>query len=210
MEYIYTNHSTEIFEGFYESHLFNADTELNISEGLESPHEIKDFKGFCREVAEKSVSLLEPYESDNSPITNFSLYSIVSPKYYNYGTDRIQIKMDLDLVKLKFYCLKLNDKKFDEYLKENFTSRSGFISFVPNSLESFKSKLDSGSESDQTILTDTMIEFYLLSETDLDSYHQELYEFAWDKAYEYAEEVGSPSLVWIHLTNKIIYDNIVL
>lgn len=196
MKYTYTTWSSKIFEGFYESNLFNSDTEYNLSEGLESPHEIKDFAGFCKSVSEKVVSLLDPMD-DSSPVQNLKLDYISSPQYYNYSSDKLVIQLDLDLVKLKVYCLKLNSESFGKYLKDNFTSRDGFISFVPNNIKDFVLELEYTPEpsTEYTLeskkLIDVMIEFYLISETDMDSYHQELYEYAWEKAYEYAEPVES-------------------
>ena len=192
-DYIYYQYSLALFEGFYESTLFNSDTEYNLSYGEDHPVEIKDFADFCKCVAERATSLLDP---DNEYLSDFTLLSINSPKYYNFRTDRLVISCKADIPKLREFALIQNRAKFDSYLRENFTSYDGFISFVPNTANKFEDSLNTLPPLDtnvETNLYDVLIEFYLLETTDLESYQEELGDCALEEAYLHAEPLDNES-----------------
>ncbi|NDV63993.1 hypothetical protein [Bacteroides sp. 224] len=66
-----------------------------------------------------------------------------SPKYYNYRTDEIYMKIaftDEQLEEIELFCFGEKKKSFEKHLKDNYTSVSGFISFIPNNLQEFKSE----------------------------------------------------------------------
>lgn len=64
--------------------------------------------------------------------------SLKSSKYYNYETDRIFGYINkTDYKKIQKM---INSERFNKYIKEQFTSRSGFISFYSNKIEDWKSK----------------------------------------------------------------------
>jgi len=64
---------------------------------------------------------------------------MVSPKEYNFTTDRIFCKIELTEVTKMFNAV---DKKvLDEAIAANFTSYDGFISFYKNSLDQWPSEL---------------------------------------------------------------------
>ena len=83
-----------------------------------------------------------------------------------------------------------NRAKFDSYLRENFTSCDGFISFVPNTANKFECSLDCNCE---TNLYDVLVEFYLLETIDLESYLQDLREYALEQAFLHAEPLDNES-----------------
>lgn len=187
-KHTYHQFSTALFEGFYESNLFNSDTEyyLNryLNEDSENPteYEIKDFAGFCRKVSEYAVSLLESdLNVDSDILSDFCLLEIDSPRFYNYRTDRLVLSVNVDVELLKGYAYSSHPIEFESYLKENFTSYDGFISFVPNNLSDFLE----WEETNQQSSIDVLIEFYLLSRIDLDSYRRDLYEKADELALDF-------------------------
>lgn len=189
-KHTYHQFSTALFEGFYESNLFNSDTEYNLNrylnEDSENPkeYEIKDFSGFCRKIAERVPVLLESdLNVDSDILSDFCLLEIDSPRFYNYRTDRLVLSVDVDVELLKGYAYSSHPIEFESYLKENFTSYDGFISFVPNNLSDFLE----WEETNQQSSIDVLIEFYLLSRIDLDSYRRDLYEFAYETAFEFSE-----------------------
>ena len=189
-KHTYHQFSTALFEGFYESNLFNSDTELNLNrylnEDSENPkeYEIKDFSGFCRKIAERVPVLLESdLNVDSYVLSDFCLLEIDSPRFYNYRTDRLVLSVNVDVELLKGYAYSSHPIEFESYLKENFTSYDGFISFVPNNLSDFLE----WEETNQQSSIDALIEFYLLSRIDLDSYRRDLYEFAYETALEFSE-----------------------
>lgn len=189
-KHTYHQFSTALFEGFYESNLFNSDTERNLNrylnEDSENPkeYEIKDFSGFCRTIAERVPLLLESdLNVDSDILSDFCLLEIDSPRFYNYRTDRLVLSVNVDAELLKGYAYSSHPIEFESYLKENFTSYDGFISFVPNNLSDFLE----WEETNQQSSIDVLIEFYLLSRIDLDSYRRDLYEFAYETAFEFSE-----------------------
>lgn len=189
-KHTYHQFSTALFEGFYESNLFNSDTEYNLNrylnEDSENPkeYEIKDFSGFCRKIAERVPLLLESdLNVDSDILSDFCLLEIDSPRFYNYRTDRLVLSVNADVELLKGYAYSSHPIEFESYLKENFTSYDGFISFIPNNLSDFLE----WEETNQQSSIDVLIEFYLLSRIDLDSYRCDLYEFAYETAFEFSE-----------------------
>jgi len=75
-------------------------------------------------------------------IISITSKSIWSPREYNFDTDRLMFDLEVedDIVDriehyLKWSCTDLD--LFKKYLKINFTSRSGFVSFISNNLETF-------------------------------------------------------------------------
>ena len=189
-KHTYHQFSTALFEGFYESNLYNSDTDYNLNRHLnedsENPkeYEIKDFSGFCRKIAERVPVLLESdLNVDSDILSDFCLLEIDSPSFYNYRTDRLVLSVNVDVELLKGYAYSSHPIEFESYLKENFTSYDGFISFVPNNLSDFLE----WEETNQQSSIDVLIEFYLLSRIDLDSYRRDLYEFAYETAFEFSE-----------------------
>lgn len=58
---------------------------------------------------------------------------LVSPKYYNFETDRIFVDIEESEIK-RLYGL-VDKTELEQLIKERFTSYDGFISHYPNSLE---------------------------------------------------------------------------
>ena len=147
------------FPGFYESLFCNSDEfwddehemefeieELISSKDFEVVYEYKDFNKYKLDVGakymeyyvEKLIEVL-PDNITNREDFQFEIIeesnSITSPKYYNYDTDHCwcDIRTNRNTIKLiKDYTLKLNG--VEEYLRKHFTSRDGFISFIPNGI----------------------------------------------------------------------------
>lgn len=69
------------------------------------------------------------------------------PREYNYYDDTIEFSMTIDTnwVASKFAELSANEPKFADYLNENYSSRSGFISYMPNDVEGYNDILDPNS-----------------------------------------------------------------
>lgn len=68
------------------------------------------------------------------------------PREYNYYDDTIEFNMtiDTDWVASKFAELS-NEPKFADFLNDSFSSRSGFISYMPNEIEGYNDLLDPNS-----------------------------------------------------------------
>lgn len=97
-----------------------------------------DFADYNKRVAEKCVGViwnelklhfdLDPKDFD------IEFEGIVSPKFYNYSNDSINVvfKLNKDIFsKIVSYLYTYIDD-FKEHIKENYTNRSGFISYYSN------------------------------------------------------------------------------
>ena len=95
-------------------------------------------------------------------IKSIKFEAVVSPKFYNFGNDSINIIVNLNRVAFKRY---LNDNRvaLDKYLKERYTSCSGFISHYGNSFEEWKEETSNFKELDNHYLG-SLLDFYFLNE----------------------------------------------
>lgn len=189
----YTNWSTDVFPGFYESDLYNSDTIYNINGSIEddeAPVDFTDtgFDEYCKDVARQVADLLADalslYQDDQKIIKASRFKSLWSPKYYNFETDRIEFELDIDWDALVEW-VKDESYLFESYLKDNFSSRSGFISFVPNNTNDFWDQL----ETDFDRLADVLIEFYILNHLDREWWRESLYEIATNTIWRYLEPI---------------------
>lgn len=100
---------------------------FNVDEGGEVPEEI-EFKPIFESYAKKWLDKFEEYLSDetNKDIT-LHYNKLVSPKYYNYTTDKIDLKVsNSSKGKIIEYAFSLD---FDAYLKEKTKSFDGYMSY---------------------------------------------------------------------------------
>lgn len=193
MKINYINHSTFIFEGFYESGLFNSDSEYYLSENLESPHEIKDFDKFMNTVGKRIANEVyyDYFCEEDTAVTDLDFVGIDSPRFYNYSTDRIILDVEVDLKKLEDFCFKDNADDFNKYLEDNFTSYDGFHSFVKNNRLAFY--LDyKNDESEKERCLNVMLEYYFIKRIKScgeESFKVQMYEIANEELYCQAEPV---------------------
>ena len=152
------------FIGFYES-IFNSSddflyeekeledelsSESNLS-NISVEYEYEDFNKYKIDVAQKFMEiyvdkLIETLPDEIVEDNDFKFEIIEdsvwvsSPKYYNYETDKCYCEVDTNnetLQMIKEYVLDLKGVK--EYLINHFTSYDGFISFISNDLDYWKS-----------------------------------------------------------------------
>ena len=182
------NNDSRIFCGLYESVLYNSDTDYYLAQTLGGSlgDEVDyDFNEFTKVAGEACVNSLEDELYSHDVITNMDYVGMSSPRYYNYETDKVLIDVDYNFISLVKYCRHTNRDKFNQYLKNNYTSYDGFISFVENSINSFFTK--DWFNSHKNMAVQVMIEFYLTSEIDLDAHLQNMYEACQDWLICHAE-----------------------
>ena len=141
-----------------ESELWNFDTDvMNVPKGYYTfrlfgiwAENFDKYKkdvciAFMDEYVDKIIEVL-PYEITENKNFKFEIIEdedniiVDSPKYYNYRTDRCfcEIKTNIEtLDMIKNHTLQLDDAK--NYILRNFTSRDGFISFLSNDIDYWKS-----------------------------------------------------------------------
>lgn len=196
----FQNWSTLLFDGFYESNLYNSDVLYNDTVEdynmgyLEKNEEydIEDWDGFTTAVSNGAVEIIDELLGNDEVLSNLKFVSLSSPKYYNFSTDRLNIDMDVNVELLSKFCFETNKDSFDKYLKDTFTSYDGFISFVSNNIKDFKNGFD---WDDRDKCLQVMIEYYLLCQLnnttnheyfDCDNnYQSQLYDWARDCIYDY-------------------------
>lgn len=106
-----------------------------------------DFKEYANQVGERYVSLLNfELQKQKNILNKFKIEfeEVVSPREYNFETDRAYIKLTLiDYEKSKqklVNFLNLAKDDFSEWCKDNYTSYDGFFSFIPNDFEGFMNR----------------------------------------------------------------------
>lgn len=151
------------FPGFYESLFCNSDEfiddELDMKFEIEQfiqskdffiEYEYEDFNKYKIDVCDAYMELyieklievlpnsITEYEDFLFEKVDYST-TVDSPRYYNYRTDHCycEVRTNRKTLKLiKEWTLKLDG--VSDYIKKNFTSRDGFISFISNDIDIWK------------------------------------------------------------------------
>lgn len=125
----------------YGTILDSGEMECYLNECEEEPIEINQEK-YEKELVYVSSefikdNILEPFKKYGIvSIENFSLYK---PTYYNYQNDMllfdVTLSDDFDEIMKKYVSEFSKEEKFKKYIEKHWQSRSGFISFMPESIE---------------------------------------------------------------------------
>lgn len=104
--------------------------------------EIKDeyIQDYKRLICEKAKECMERVFDDFCKIV-FSDVTFCSPMYYNYRNDWLEFEIELDDIILDFCEDVSEDEDFLKFIKRNFGSYPGFISFMPYTKEKYKTAL---------------------------------------------------------------------
>ena len=174
-----------IFPGFYNT-LFEMDNDGvldNLNEDREDPEreahkfgdqEITydncewDYKQYQIDVSKKVVSVIEDKLKEMLPaIKEVNFQELRSPREYNFSNDAIDIEVivsnSLRGQIMKF--LKDNHEAWDKYLKERYTSCSGFMSSYENSAEGWIGETKNYTDLDSHYLG-SILQFILLEHDD--------------------------------------------
>ena len=68
----------------------------------------------------------------------FEFQNIHSPKYYNYSNDSINVNLKCDFdtfMNNLLFFIKQHIKEFEQYIKDNYTSCDGFLSYYSNDVK---------------------------------------------------------------------------
>lgn len=183
MKFEYVNYSTQIFSGFYESELSPDDylRDESYAFNLEYPYEfdIVDYKAYENDISKENTDLIFDKVKDKGIIKSMEFKELDCPREYNFRTDRLVINMEFDENKLTKYCFEDKRGSFEKYLRETFTSHSGFISFVNSNINEFENEVK------DDLHWNVMVEFYLLEEVDFDEVFEEMMEVVHNAVYEY-------------------------
>lgn len=167
-----------LFSGFYNT-IWDGAFDQELDDDEVDLYEV-DWQKLHEEIAKNFVHVMNEYLL--KVVDSIEYQSLVSPKFYNFGNDSINVEIKLDTSKLQWYCAE-NKAELDEYLKENYTSRDGFISHYANSYEEWAEDTNYFTEFNQHTLG-ALLNFYCINEgiEEFDLYYQvmegvSIYEF---------------------------------
>ena len=157
-----------IFQGFYGT-LFDSEQaeEMVLEyEDLQFEEIEFDYSEYQNRVAEKCISSIWNFLKLDGFDIDIEFEKIYSPREYNFSNDVIYCTFkvnDLDFNKLIDYC-KTNLSEFKTFLEDNYSSRSGFISFFDTEHKTwFNDYLKEDSNKFERAFTGILY-FYLLNE----------------------------------------------
>lgn len=104
-------------------------------------------------------------------ITKIDFTGFYSPSQYNYSTDRLEFNMCIDEQGMLENLSNLkNDDKFHQFLKDNYSSYDGFMSFTPNNYDELFNEISNEEHYHQSIAA---LIAYLLKQNKFDSINWE-------------------------------------
>lgn len=126
-----------VFTGFYNTIFEPDDSSVIESYNQENDTDLGydnfewDYSDYYNQVAENCCKAIEKLLKENNIVQSIEFQKVVSPKFYNYSNDSINIKINFDLGELG--CFIANNKNdFDAYINKNYSSCDGFTSFHSN------------------------------------------------------------------------------
>jgi hypothetical protein len=175
-----------VFNGFYGTWFECNDEENYIEDDFTFDDYIWDYKKYYNEVSENCVSIIETKLNElGFGSIKIKFDNLYSPREYNFTNDSINCTYTLNKTTLKnvYLYLKENKEAFEVYIKEHFTSYSGFSSFYSNDVNVWLKQGELDVENDAVILG-TLFDFILLNDGYTDS---EMADDAKDGVYIYSE-----------------------
>lgn len=93
---------------------------------------------FCEVTQEKlnDIFFFNPVLDVDDPGFEIEFEKVISPRFYNFETDKVKCKITFDVQMVFDYCRK-NFENFKTFLEERFKSRDGFISFIDYHVETW-------------------------------------------------------------------------
>lgn len=113
---------------------------LSAAEYGEILFDCMDYSAAYREMAADYAAAFDQWAADNLETApgSFTFESMDSPREYNFTTDRVYVTVPLAVMESLFN--RVDREKLAETISQRHSSRSGFISFYANDLESWLEK----------------------------------------------------------------------
>lgn len=152
-----------------------------------------DHDGFMKSLAVLHAGIIEDVLPAGG-IKSVKVVGTTSPREYNFATDQVDLEIDLDVKELYRYLTKdNNEKEFEKYLEDNFTSYDGFWSWTPNNLKDFFANIDGEDEVDRDKCIGILAGWYLTKEClTEDEYMDKMYdgvnEIMWNNFEQFTTE----------------------
>jgi hypothetical protein len=177
------------FDGFYNSMLeFDYDMCIyNIEEDRQEKGIIQkfdsdkieiDYKSYCNDMSINAVQTIGEPLLDMNLIVSVEFENLYSPREYNFETDSINCIYSITEENKKniLEYIKNNIDEFETYIKDRYTSRSGFMSFYSNDFRQWIKEFESWNMEKIDHKFSSVLEFILLNEEEQYYYSMEISE----------------------------------
>ena len=182
-----------LFEGFYNSYL---DLSENIGVGEDESYSMTEeqFDNIDWSKTNENVSkfYLNYFKDELKDffneigIINLDFVKVDSSKYYNYSTDKLVCNIQIDKNVFVHELRKYNFDIWEQFLKDNFTSCDGFISFYPNTTIEWDELINEKIEDDNVII-ETLLQFYLEQNEEFYEIKENLFIEIFEKTFKFLE-----------------------
>ena len=182
-----------LFEGFYNSYL-DLSENIEVGEGEEYSMTEEQFDEIDWNKTNENVSkfYLNYFKDELKDffneigIINLDFVKVDSLKYYNYSTDKLVCNIEIDKGIFVHELRKYNFDNWEQFLKDNFTSYDGFISFYPNNPSEWTELINEKIEDDNVII-ETLLKFYLEQNEEFYKIKENLFIEIFEKTFEFLE-----------------------
>ena len=183
-----------MFEGFYHSQLDLAENiEVGEDESYSMNEEQFDEIDWSKTNENVSKFYLNYFKDELNDffksigVLSLEFIKIDSPKYYNYSTDKLVCDIKIDKGIFVHELRKQNFDIWEQFLKDNFTSYDGFISFYPNTAIEWDELINEKIEDDNVII-ETLLQFYLEQNEEFENLKENLLDYKIsEKTFEFLE-----------------------
>ena len=156
-----------MFEGFYHSQL-DLSENVEVGEGDDYCMNEEQFDEIDWNKTNENISkfYLNYFKDELSDffksigVLSLEFIKVDSPKYYNYSTDKLVCNIEINKNVFVHELRKHDFDNWEQFLKDNFTSYDGFISFYPNTTMEWDELINEEIENGNIII-ETLLKFYL-------------------------------------------------
>ena len=138
-----------VFPGFYNTLFESDDSSVIESYNQENGTNFDydnfdwDYSDYYNQTAKNCCKAIEKLLKEKNIVQSIEFQKVVSPQYYNFSNDSINIEINFDLGEL--VCFIANNKSdFDAYIMRNYSSCDGFTSFHSNDGDKWLKSLING------------------------------------------------------------------
>ena len=182
-----------LFEGFYNSYL-DLSENIEVREGEEYSMTEEQFDNIDWNSTNENVSkfYLGYFKDELSDffksieVLSLEFIKVNSPKYYNYSTDKLVCDIKIDKGIFVHELRKYDFDNWEQFLKDNFTSYDGFISFYPNTTTEWDELINEEIENDNIII-ETLLKFYLEQNGEFYKIKENLFIEIFENTFEFLE-----------------------
>ena len=182
-----------LFEGFYNSYL-DLSENIEVGEGEEYSMTEEQFDNIDWNSTNENVSkfYLGYFKDELSDffksigVLSLEFIKVDSPKYYNYSTDKLVCNIEIDKGIFVHELRKYDFDNWEQFLKDNFTSCDGFISFYPNTTTEWDELINEEIENDNIII-ETLLKFYLEQNEEFYKIKENLFIEISENTFEFLE-----------------------